>query len=145
MSIDTDTVRLLVGDTDADNQILTDDQIATLTALYNDTFNAAAGVADAIAALYSGATSVSISGLISVEQQQKAIAYRALATRLRMQATTAQNAGIGTPVVTGISISGMDSVDDDPDRDPNRFKVGMSDFPGVEVASGNDTDPDLTQ
>jgi hypothetical protein len=143
MAIDPDTVRILIGDTDSSNQILTDDQLTTLIALYNDTFNAAAGCADAIAALYSGGTSVSISGLISVEQQQKAIAYRALATRLRMQATQSQS--MGAPIVTGISQGDMDSVDSDTDRDPNRFKVGMSDFPGVQVAESNDTDPQLEQ
>ncbi len=143
MAIDPDTVRILIGDTDSANQILTDDQITTLIAMYSDTFNAAAGCADAIAALYSGGVSVSISGLIAVQQQQKAEAYRALATRLRVQALISQP--MGAPIVTGISQSEMDSIDDDPDREPNRFKVGMSDFPGVEVATANDTDPQLEE
>lgn len=137
MAIDTDTVRLLIGDTDASDQILTDDQIDAISALYGDTYQAAAGAADAIAARYARRISMSVDGA-SVNYSDLSRQYRDLATRLRVQGTAQ---GV-TPFVAGISISEMDSVDTDPDRNPSRFKVGMSDFPGSIQGASNDTDVD---
>jgi len=139
MAVDTDLVRLLVGDTDPDNQLLTDDQVTALTASYSSPSLAAAAVADALAAKYSRSVTFSVSGL-TIQNSQKAANYRLLAQRLRANAILTDDGALGASVL-GTSKSEMDAVDDDTDRTPSRFKVGMSDYPGTHVANSPD-DPD---
>lgn len=129
MSIDISLIRLLVGDTDASNYLFTDNQITTLTASFNSSTLAAATVADALAAKFSRSVTFSVEGL-SIQNSQKAANYRALAQRLRAQAVLTDDGALGASVL-GTSKSEMDAVDDDPDRPPSRFKVGMSDYPGT--------------
>lgn len=136
MAVDTSLVRLLVGDADSSNYQLTDDQIAALTDQYSSTSLAAAAVADALAGKYSRSVTFSVEGL-SIQNSQKSANYRALAQRLRANAILTDDGALGASVL-GISKSEMDTVDDDPDRTPSRFKVGMSDFPGTHVANAPD-------
>lgn len=135
---DKDTVRFLVGDTDTSNAAVSDEEITASLALFGSVYNTAAGVADALAAKYSSSTSISISGLVSVAQEQKALAYRALAVRLRSQAATMN---VGAPFVGGVSIAAMDAVQDDTDRVPNQFEVGQFDYPGTSLPTA-DSDSD---
>ena len=139
MAVDTDLVRLLVGDADPDNQLLTDDQVASLTAQYSSNSLAAAACADALAAKFSRSVTFSVEGL-SIQNSQKAANYRALAQRLRSNAILTDDGALGASVL-GTSRSEMDAVDDNPDRTPSRFKTGMMDFPGAPIArSVDDTD-----
>lgn len=132
MAVDTALVRLLVGDTDASNYLFTDGQIATLTAGFSSSTLAAATVADALAAKFSRSVTFSVEGL-SIQNSQKAANYRALAQRLRAQAVLTDDGALGASVL-GTSKSEMDAVDDNTDRTPSRFKVGMSDYPGTSPA-----------
>jgi hypothetical protein len=132
MAVNTDLVRLLIGDTDDSNQLLDDDQVALLTASFSSSTLAAAACADALAAKFSRSVTFSVEGL-SIQNSQKAANYRALAQRLRSQAVLTDPGALGASVL-GISKSEMDAVDDNLDRTPSRFKVGMSDYPGASVA-----------
>lgn len=139
MAVDTDLVRLLVGDADDSNQLLSDDQIALITAQFSSPSLAAAACADALAAKFSRSVTFSVEGL-SIQNSQKATAYRLLAQRLRAQAVLTDDGALGASVL-GTSKSKMDAVDDNLDRTPSRFKVGMSDYPGTSVAGTvDDTD-----
>jgi hypothetical protein len=139
MAVDIDLVRLLVGDTDDSNQLFTDDQIATLTCQYSSPSLAAAAVADGLAAKYSRSVTFSVSGL-TIQNSQKSANYRLLAQRLRANAILTDDGGLGASVL-GTSKSEMAAVDEDPDRTPSRFKVGMSDYPGTHVATAPDDEP----
>ncbi len=127
MSIDTDLVRTLVGDDDADNQLMTDDQVNRIVANYSSNYLAAAGLADAIAAKFSRKVTFSLEGL-SIQNVQKADNYRKLAQRLRSQALLDDPGGLGM-IVTGTSKSGMDAVEDNSDRTQTKFKVDMQKAP----------------
>jgi hypothetical protein len=131
-AIDTDLekVRLAIGDTDSTNVLFTDAEINGALALYGSPLECAAAMAEAQAAVYSRKASVSIDGA-SINYGQLAKNFLDLAQRLRGQATQSESGGIGTPVTEGTSITDMDDVDDDSDRVPSRFKVGMMDQPGT--------------
>jgi hypothetical protein len=129
---DADKVRFLVGDTNVDSAQVSDEEIGGALDLAGTVYEAAAVVADALAGKYSSKTSIAISGLISVSQEQKAQAYRVLASRLRAQAASAGAGGIGSPFVGGISRSAEETVEADTDRTATRFEVGGDDFPGSE-------------
>ena len=139
MAVDTDLVRLLVGDTDPDNQLFTDDQVTALTASYSSASLAAAAVADALAGKFSRSVTFSVSGL-TIQNSQKSANYRLLAQRLRANAILTDDGALGASVL-GTSKSEMDAVDDNLDRAPSRFKVGMSDYPGTHVANAPDDEP----
>ncbi|QOZ25280.1 hypothetical protein [Bradyrhizobium sp. CCBAU 51753] len=132
-----DLVRLKVGDTDG--SLLSDDQIDLLIDGQSSSNLAAALCADALAAKFSRSVTFAVEGL-RIENSNKAQAYLALAQRLRAQAALSDAGGIGAPSVGGISKSQMETVDGDTDREPNRFKVGMSDAPGTMPARGGNDD-----
>lgn len=113
MAVDLDTVRILYGDTDA-TQLLTDAQLTVITASATDNYLAAAIAARALAAKYSRSVSFSVEGL-SIQNSTKAANYLALAKQLEKQAAEAPGA-LGTPLISGVSISDMVAVDSDPDR-----------------------------
>jgi hypothetical protein len=138
MAVDTTLVRILIGDTDDSNQLLDDDQLPLICAGFNSSTLAAAACADAIAAKFSRSVTFSVEGL-SIQNSQKAANYRALAQRLRAHAVLTDGS-LGASVL-GVSKSAMDAVDENTDRTPSRFKVGMSDYPGTSVArTVDDTD-----
>lgn len=136
---DIDKVRRLLGDTDISNALLSDEEITGLISLMGNVFLAAAMAADGIAGRYSRSASFSVEGL-SISNSQKSDNYRKLAANLRAQATMAPG-GIGVPFVGGVSIGEMQSVDQDTDREPSRFKVGQGDYPGTTPATDPLTDP----
>lgn len=129
MAIDIDTIRALVGDQDSATQLLDDDTIGLLTAPYSSTYLAAAAVADAIAAKFSRKVDFSLEGL-RFSNSQKAVAYRDLAQRLRVQANNDDSGGIGI-AITGTSVGEMKAVDANPDLIKGQFEVGMQQDPTV--------------
>lgn len=130
MTVDTALLRILIGDVDG---VLVDDDIVTSIAnAHDNTYLAAAAVADHLAAKFSTSVTFSVEGL-SIQSSVKAENFRTLADRLRAQAaTTSGGAGaVGGPSVTGISIGTMDGVESNPDRVRSRVKVGQDDNPGT--------------
>lgn len=130
LTTDIDKVRFLIGDTDVSNAVVSNEEITGLVTLMGSVYLAAAQAADGLAGKYSRSVSFAVEGL-RIENTQKYEHYRGLAQTLRAQASLASG-GLGTPFVGGVSKSAMDTVDDDPDREPSRFKVGQMDFPGTE-------------
>lgn len=126
-TLDTDAIRALVGDNDASAQLVSDDTIELVADGYTSLRLGAAAVADAIAAKFSRKVSFSLEGL-KFENSTKAEAYRKLADRLRAEAARGEEDSIGVSVL-GISISEMETVSDDTDRNPANFQVGMQQDP----------------
>jgi hypothetical protein len=129
MAVDVDKIRVLVGDDDADTQILDDDAIGLIVDGFSSDYLAAAAVADAIAARFSRKVDFRLEGL-SFSNSQKAEAYLKLAQRLRVQANNEDSSTMGA-VVTGVSSSDMADQRDNDDRVQNLFEVGMQQDPAV--------------
>jgi len=126
-----DAVRLLVGDTSTDDQLVTDEEIQYALSQSRTVPGAASFTANAIAALFSRDVDINVSGT-SYSESQRAEHYRALADRLsRMAASASPRSGVSgpVPVVSGVSRSEMDSVRDDSDRVRPEFRRGMFDNP----------------
>ena len=122
-----DQVRSLIGDTNENSQQMTDEAIAIWLAQAGDNvFLAASLAARSLSASYSRRSEVKIDGL-TVKFQEIAKQYRDLAAQLKEMSRDGV-AALGSPVIGGISLSEMDSVDEDEDRTPSRVKVGMHDI-----------------
>lgn len=142
LSTDKDKVRFLTGLNDTTNQRVTDEEIAGMLSLAADNvYEAGAMIADSLAGKYASSQSLKIDGF-STDYSDKADQYRELAKRLRATGKTAPGS-LGTPFVGGISISEMDSVREDSDRNPSRFEMDTHTYPGLdpmEVGEYNESD-----
>lgn len=131
LATDKDKVRFMTGLTDENNQRVSDEEIAGILAMANDNvYEAAAMVADSLAGQYSSSQSLKIDGF-SIDYSERATHFRDLAKRIRIAKLTAPGA-LGAPFVGGVSISEMESVREDTDRVPSRFRMGMHDAPGTD-------------
>lgn len=128
VTVDLETVRVLVGDADPAAELITDDQLALIVDGYGSTRLAAAAVADSIAALFSRKVSFSLEGL-RIENSSKAANYRALADRLRLEAEN-EPGQMGFSVL-GVSVAAVEAADADDDRVPSKFEIGMQQDPQV--------------
>lgn len=129
-SSDRDAVRFLIGDTDTNDQLVTDEEIAWLLTSEANVYLAAAAACNAI---ISGQrlTDKQIDGL-RVSGNQRIQAYRALAADMRARSmTTAQ------PFGGGISISDKIARDDDTDVRTPAFSLGQFDNPAVGAQPGD--------
>lgn len=117
-----DAVRLYIGDTDTDNQLVTDEEIAfALSQRSNNLYGASAELFRALASKYARRANTKFEG-ISVDYAKVAEGYRVQAIRAENEARL--NGGLGIPKASGISISDMDAVEDDSDRVEPAFKTG---------------------
>lgn len=139
LSANKDKVRFLTGLTDTTNQRVSDEEIAGVLSLSNNNvYLAAATIADSLAGKYSSSQTIKIDGL-SVDYSKRAEHFRNLAIQLRRTAKTSSGF-LGTPFVGGISLSEMDSVREDSDRNPSRFSMDMDSYPGTETLESGETD-----
>lgn len=115
-----DAVRLLIGDTDTNDQQLQDAEIDFTLSETNDAiYRAAAQAARMIAGLYARRVDTSFNSLdTSYAQRQEH--YHKLAEKLDRMAK--RRGGLGMPVAGGISIDEMDNVEDDSDRPDPAFR-----------------------
>ena len=112
---DADVIRLLIGDTQADAQLLTTEQINFLLTVNPDMYQCAALAADACAALLSRTSGMTADG---VHFPDAAAAYRQKAADLRAQA--ARSGGGSAIYAGGISIADKTGYEEDADRvDPS--------------------------
>jgi hypothetical protein len=133
-----DSVRLLVGDTDTNDQQLQDAEIAFFLAQTNDAiYAAAAQAARTLAAKYARLVDTSVES-VRVQYSKRREQYDAIAVQME-RLDKKFGAGLGTPLAGGISISEMDSADDDSDRPRPRFERGMFNAPG-DADDGRDVD-----
>jgi hypothetical protein len=117
-----DQVRLLIGDTDTNDQLLSDEAIAFYLSQRGDSVNlAAADACDSIAAKYARQVDTK-NGQLSVSASQRAEAYRKLGADLR-----AQNAELCGAFFGGQSIDGKIELETDTDAIQPRFARGMND------------------
>lgn len=139
-SSDKDAVRFLVGDTDEDDKLVTDDEIEWfLTEFPESPYHAAAEVAESIAAKFAREVTHSGDGLsYAAEQLQQN--YAELAERLRRQARRRRRSGMG-PYVGGISRRERELADADKDKIPSAFRSEMHDYPGTRDPMRSSSNP----
>jgi len=127
-----DAVRFLVGDTDTDDQLVTDEEIMYLLAQVGNVYAAARDAARAITAKFARMPDQSVDGL-SYRYSQRAASFSALAARLDRQSSM-RSAG---PVAGGLSRARKQTVEQDADRVAPSFERDQFSFPGTESS-----DPD---
>lgn len=123
--VDKENVRILVGDTDTTDQLLTDAQIYFFLLTEGNIYKAAAKAARSIQGKFSRTADISIES-VKKSYSQRAQAYAKLADNLERQASTKI---IPSPVVTGISNSEMESQRSTSDRPKENFYIGKFDNP----------------
>lgn len=133
ISTDLAKVRLLVGDTNTNDQLLTDEEVAYFQTLDTDLRLVAARCCDAIVAKLSRNIDRSNLGM-SATRSQSIQHYMDLADRLRKEARSAGANPIAAPDnFGGPSQADVDGYNEDTDRGP-LFYRGMNDTPGVSSA-----------
>ncbi len=124
-----DMVRFLLGDTDTDAELLTDQEIEALLTVYNDdVYATAVACAWSLAGKYARKVDRSV-GDLRISYGQTADNFRALATQLENQGATSSEGF--RPYAGGISISDKQNQDADTDRVVPAFKRGTHDDTGV--------------
>jgi len=116
-----DAVRVLVGDTNTNDQQITDEEIVfTLSSNSNNVYFAAAQTARMIMGLYSRRVDSDFEG-VSADYSDRIEHYRRLAISLDAQAKS-KGGALGTPKAGGVSIDAMDQAEEDSDRPDPSFK-----------------------
>ena len=118
---DKDKVRFYCGDTDTNDQLVSDEEIDFVLDVEPTLKEAAATVCDHLAAKYAREVDKD-AGELSLDASKKSAAYAALAATLR-----ADGARTSMPYAGGISKSRVESVNDDTDRVTPAFFIGMHD------------------
>lgn len=117
-----DEVRFLMGDTNTNDQQLTDGELNYLIEESGSNIAAAIKAAESLAAKYARSTSKSIGG-VSLSYSERAGKYQALAASLRRRlAMTAK------PYAGGISAADKDANAQDADSAIGSFRKGMHDI-----------------
>lgn len=129
-----DEVRWLCGDTDTNDQLVTDEEIAYALTQQPEPTLAAALVCDAIAAKFAREADRRV-GDVSLSASQKAEAYRQRAADLRSDAGV-----LALPSFGGISIADKESADEDTSAVQPTFRIGQFDNP--EIPSERNYPPD---
>lgn len=114
-----DKVRLLIGDTDSTDPLLTDAELNFLTGQAGSIYGVAALACQAIAAKYARQVDKRV-GDLALSSSQKAKHYAAEA-----QKYAKLGAILVTPIAGGISIDAKDVVDSDSDRVRPSFSRGQ--------------------
>lgn len=128
-------IRALVADpkTDSGEPLFPDSHYEVLLSLDDNIYRIAADAARTIAFYYADKVTVK-AGDVSVQNQQKAERYQALAKDYDQRAR--EGAGYtggtyltayGEPAFTGVSLSEIESVQSDTDRYPSSFYLGVND------------------
>lgn len=120
-------VRLLIGDTDTNDQQMTDEEIAFYTSNAAGVYYAAAGACEALAAQYARRADKTV-GQTSVAASQRQKHYHDLAASLRHRALTATTL---VPYAGGISDTDKTAVEQDTDRVKPQFVLGWDDNEGT--------------
>jgi hypothetical protein len=124
---DRDKVRFLVFDTDVNEQLINDEEIAWVLTEQSNIYMAAANVAEAIAAKFAKDINRSAVGL-SASPGGRGRFYLDLADKLRSQAATVNTHG--EIFAGGLSIAGKAALNSEADDTQPTFKTGQFDYPG---------------
>ena len=118
-------VRLLVGDTNSKKQLLQNEEITFFVSQASgDTYLAASIAARTVSTKFIGFGKVDFDG-VSTDKSKVYEYYNDLARRLEKQSSSLGDTGLGVPIVGRVSISDMNSVEDNPDRLGTAFKTGQ--------------------
>ena len=117
---DRDAVRFEIGDTNTNDQQLTDAEIDYALAQRGSVIQAAIYCAERLISLYSRYVAQSV-GAVNVQYNQRIDHYKGLIARLRLRG------GKVTPFIGGQSLAGKIAADEDSDRNAPKFKRGMLD------------------
>jgi hypothetical protein len=127
-----DFVRLNVGDTDTNDQLVTDEAIAAaLLQVRDDVYLASAIIARALAAKFARQQDISMGeGALAITDSKISDAYFRLAERMEKQARKYSQNSIGVPAAGGLTKTEIDTLKDDPDWNAPRFAEGQFEDPG---------------
>lgn len=115
-------VRLMIGDTDSADPLLTDEEINYFLSLNSDPTKAAALAARAVAGKFAKLADKSVES-VSVRYSQKAEGYFKLADQIEAQSALAGT--LAGPSATGIKISQIDAANAETDRPAPDIRKGM--------------------
>jgi len=136
MAVTEAQLRSLLQDPTGAGEKLSAADYATIIALEDNVYRAAATAARAIAAKYAANTDVK-AGPVSVANSDKYEHYIDLAKSFDLRAREGGGAATGAtplgPELTGTSVSEMKAVEDDTDRYGSAFRRGMTDNPPTDV------------
>lgn len=122
-------LRLLCDDNPlgSGTDILTAAQYTALLVIEADVYRAASLACRTIAATFSTKMDVRVGGAIDIKLSQKFDHYMALANEYEKRANSKTGANaIVSPIVGGVSIADMNTVEEDTDRADSAFKRGMA-------------------
>ena len=115
------TVRLLVGDTNTDDQQVQNEEVTfSLSENGNNVYYSGAWVARVIASKYSRQVTTQLSGALSADYSDLAKQYQALADNLEYQGKTS-GAALGV-LAGGITKTSIETVRDNTDRVEGSFR-----------------------
>ena len=132
---DKDAVRYLLGDTDEDDQKLSDEEIEYELAQGGSVRATAARAARALAASYALQPATKKVGDLEITFGNRAANFLVIADRIQAESSLA-----AVPIAGGISVADKDRVAANADRVVPSFTRGMHDNPSVNW-SGNSTTP----
>lgn len=136
-----DAVRFLSGDTDEDDPLVSDEEIAYILTQESNPYEAAALVCEALASKFARETSVSGDGF-SESGGELSRQFKERAKDLRMQSGGRSKP---RPYVGGISYSERENADADGDLVKHSFRSDMHTYPGTTdspFTSGLESDQD---
>ena len=121
------TVRLMIGDTDTNDQLVQDEEITfALTTENNDVYLASSLSCRFIAAKYSRLVDTQIDRFLKENYSDLSKQYYLLSTKLEDLGKKNKGTSLGV-FAGGISKTAIDSVRTLPDRNPSSFRVGKFD------------------
>lgn len=119
------SVRMLIRDTNEDDQRVQDEEIVfALSQVADDIYGAAAMMCRSLAADYAAKPDTEIDG-ISVSYRQISSNYSDLARRYEKMSSKFGGGNIGLPKAGGTKVSDMDSATEDTDRVKPAFRSGQ--------------------
>jgi hypothetical protein len=130
-----DAVRLLIGDVLSTDQQMQDEEINYILTRRSTVYGAAADCCRSLAAKFSRSVDQQ-AGTSKIAYSQLAKSYTMKAIEYEQKATLA---GAGTPYMGGISVSDKTSQDQNTDRPPTQFNLGMTDNLIPEASQANET------
>lgn len=125
-----DAVRLLIGDTDSSDQLVTDQEVEHAIATWGDIYNAGSFLCEVIAAKFAREVTHSADGL-SYSASELFRHYSDLADRLAKTGKKRRRRG-ALPYAGGFSRNERIKADQDTDKIPTSFRSHMHDYPGAE-------------
>jgi hypothetical protein len=126
------SVRLLVGDTDENDQLMQDEEILfALSQANNNVYYAASWVCRVVASKFSRMVDTQLDGALSAKYSDRSKQYQQLAAQIEAQGKKTSGKSLGV-FGGGISVADVTVVHEDPDRVKAAFKIGQ--FDNVEAA-----------